>query len=115
MDTVTLFNEEEVGPAVRGEGAPVFPGGFVGGVEGCVVGGGCGNLKEQQMVAQGDALDMGGSGSQQSGGYRRKRKTRRYRRKQRGGKRRATTQKRASPFFLKLRVSGGVSLKQRGR
>lgn len=110
---VELFDMQEVGPQVGGEGAGVFPGGFVGGAYGCVIGGGCGNLKEEQMAAQFNAGDMG-AGSQVGG---RRRKTRRIRKqkKQRGGKRRATTQKRTDPFFLKLRVTGGISLKQRGR
>jgi hypothetical protein len=120
---VDLFDVRAVGPAAESDfGGRVMAGGFseVDRATGaCTPGGMCGSeVTAQQAFAQDAAGDMG-AGVQMGG---RRRKTRR---RQRGGRRsgsrsgrrsdRRSSGRRSSqkPFFLRLRLSGGVSLREK--
>ncbi len=117
--TVQLFSD--VGQAESDFGGRVMAGGYserdrATGV--CSTGGVCSSDVGAGVAAAKEATeDLGGGAPAQIGGRRRYRKTRRYRRKQRGGKRRSSQRRSSSqkPFFLKVRLSGGISLKQRHR
>ncbi len=129
--TVQLFSD--VGQAESDFGGRVMAGGYseadrATGV--CSTGGVCSSdIGAGVAAAKEAAADLGAGAPSQIGGRRRNRKTRRKqrgRRSQRGGRRssqrrssqRRSSQRRSSsqkPFFLKVRLSGGISLKQRQR